>query len=526
MKMEAPGRRGMTLRPYQQEAVRRSVEALRRDRSTLVVMPTGTGKTQVFVSIAGMARGRVLMLAHRDELVGQAAARVQQMLGLEADIEKASSRAPRPGSSIVVGSVQTMRGARLTDWPRDVFSLVVVDEAHHSAADSYRAIVDHFGAAKVIGVTATPDRTDQKALGEVYDSVAFEYSIIDAINDGWLVEPVAERVVLKSVDLSDVRSVAGDLHQAQLEERISETGAIHAIAAPLLELAGDRRTVIYTPGVASAHSLAEVLCESRPGCARALDGTTPTPERRALLKEYDAGVYQYLVNCMVLTEGWDSPGVSCVAIARPTKSRSLYAQMLGRGLRPAPGKTDCLVIDYVDVTRRCDLAGPEDALGGEWGDEVVSEAKRERTKDEPVKILDILKRAKAKVVYRTKREKLLAARKAAVKDGSGRKIIPAAIAWDLFGLDLDELERSVRWGIKPASEAQIKQLLQAGLDPGEVGRDVAAKMIATMAERLAARLASPAQLKLLSRYGETRPDMTASEAKSAIDAIAARGWRR
>ena len=190
------------LRPYQQEAVSAAVRGLREHRSVLIVMPTGTGKTQVFVALASMARrGRVLMLAHRDELVGQAAARVEQMLGIIPGREKAATHSN--GEQIVVGSVQTLRLRRLERVFRpDDFSLVVVDEAHHAAARSYRTILDYLSGARVIGVTATPDRTDRQAMGEVFDAVAYEYGIEQALGDGWLVPPTLDRITLEGLDLS------------------------------------------------------------------------------------------------------------------------------------------------------------------------------------------------------------------------------------------------------------------------------------------------------------------------------------
>lgn len=251
-------------------------------------------------------------------------------------------------------------------------------------------------------------------------------------------------------------------------------------------------------------------------------------ERRATLAAFDADGFQFLLNCQLLTEGWDSPGVACVAIARPTKSRSLYTQMIGRGLRTAPGKSDCLVIDFTDASRRLDLIGPEDVLGAELGDQVVKEAKRERaeTDKEPERVLDHLRKATATVKYKTTRERMVAERRAAAKDGRGRKLVSAEVAWPLFGLDPLEIERSARWGLKQATEAQISRLLKMGVDPGDASGDVVLRMIEVMKERQALGLATPAQLRLLSKYGRAHPSMSVNQAREAIDRIAKRGWKR
>jgi superfamily II DNA or RNA helicase len=516
------------LRPYQEKAVRKSIEHLKTYRSTLIVMPTGTGKTIVFVHIAGVAKGKVLMLAHRDELVGQAQRSVKKILGINTGIEKAEKHSSN--EKIIIGSVQTLRGKRLEKFNPNTFSLIIVDEAHRAVAKSYKNIIAHFTGAKVIGVTATPDRTDKKSLGDVFESVAFEYGTIDAISDGWLVEPIAKRVKIKDINLSDVKTSGGDLNQEQLECKIGNTKSLHAIAKPLIELSGDRKTIIYTPGVQSAHELSEVLNGEKQGCSRAIDGTTPIEERRAILSDFNNGKIQHIVNCQILTEGFDSPGVSCIAIARPTKSRLLYAQMLGRGLRLFEGKNNCLVIDYIDVTERHDLCSPEDALGGDLGENIIEQAKQDREEidqeKEPVNVIGGLLKAKSKVKYKTRTESLVTAQKRRAKEGNGRKVVHIEEAWQLFGFDPEEIEISIRWGLKPANESQVIKLIKSGIDPGEITYDIAKRIINVMSERKVARLASPAQLRLLSRYTTINPNITSEHASALINEIASRGWRK
>lgn len=355
-----------TLRPYQHEAVAAAQRELATHRSTLLVAATGTGKTVTFAELVRQAkmRGeRSLVLAHREELIAQAVRKLAA-IGVHADVEKGKHRASLM-ADVVVASVQTLRGSRLARFDVDHFGLIVVDEAHHAPAPGYRAILDHFNA-DVLGVTATPLRADGQALGDVFDSVAYRYEIRTAIREGYLVPITARHVVVDGVDLSNVKTRAGDLAQDQLAAVLETEQAIAGVVVPLIELAHDRPTVVFGVDVAHAVALAAALNERRPGCARAISGTTDEAERSALLSAFDAGDFQFLCNCALLTEGWDSPRTACIAIARPTKSWALYVQMVGRGTRPNPdaGKRDLLLLNFSGKAGRHRLVGPADALAG------------------------------------------------------------------------------------------------------------------------------------------------------------------
>src|ERR1700753_4078291 len=356
-----------TLRPYQLEAIAAVQRALGRHRSALLVAATGTGKTVTFADLVRLQRkggGRALVLAHRDELIGQAVRKLEQ-LGLSADVEKGKQRASTL-AKVVVGSVQSLRGARLTRFPHSHFALIVVDEAHHAMAPGYRAILDHFGAAKVVGFTATPLRADGQALGDVFDAVAYRYEIRAAIREGYLVPISARHAAVDGVDLSAIKTRAGDLAQDQLAAVLETEQAIAGVVGPLLEIAHERPTVIFGVDVAHAHALCDAINGRRPGSARAVSGETADDERRRLLADYDAGEFQFLCNCALLTEGWDSPRTECVAIARPTKSWALYVQMAGRGTRPSPstGKRDMLLLNFTGRAGKHRLVGPADCLSG------------------------------------------------------------------------------------------------------------------------------------------------------------------
>jgi superfamily II DNA or RNA helicase len=395
------------LRPYQVE----QVEAVMRFhhvhqvRSVLVVAATGTGKTTSAGQIAYLAveNGEtVLFLAHRSELITQAARRFTEDFGLDVGIEQGASYAD--AEPVVCASVATLRGKRLAKFPRDSFDVIIVDEAHHAAAQSYKNILDHFDTARVVGVTASPDRADGKPLASVFDYVAHRYEIEDAIDDGYLVPVRGIQVVVPGMDLSKVRSrrqikrvpdglepvaellgetvdllaPAGqarvapsgdqrysvDLHPTDLGAAVIDPLAVEGVAAPLIELAGDRRTVVFAVDIRHASAIVASLCAKREGCARVVHGKLKKRERRAVLAAHRACEFQFLVNCMLLTEGYDDPAIACVAMARPTMSRVLYSQAVGRALRLFAGKSEALLLDFVGVGSKFDLVGPEDALAG------------------------------------------------------------------------------------------------------------------------------------------------------------------
>jgi superfamily II DNA or RNA helicase len=522
------------LRPYQREAVSRILAHLNGGtldgklvfphRSTLIVMATGTGKTQTFGALAKHWPGRVLVLAHRDELIQQARSRLAQMTQEFVGVEQAEWKAQ--AERIVIGSVQSLcRASRLSRFQPDRFGLVIVDEAHHAVAATYRRILDHFGTAKVLGVTATPDRGDERAMEQVFDSVAFTYEIEDGIRDKWLCPVEVKAVRVGAIDLSSVKTTAGDLNQGQLDAVLSSEEALHGIAKPTIELAGDRRTILFTTSVDNAHRLAEVLNRYRPGAARAVDGTTSFETRRDILRGHKAGEYQFLCNVGVLTEGYDDPGVACVAMGRPTKSRALYAQCIGRGLRPAPGKSNCLVLDFVGNSGKHALVSALDILGGKWDDEVVARAKKDITDGDGEETDAALKRAKASIdAERAKAEEArkAAADRARIKAERVRYTAENVDPFRVLGMK-DEGEDNNPQSITPG---QVETLGKFKIEiPAGCTRAQATRLIGTAIMRRKAGLATYRQIKTLSRYGLDAKRMYMTTASRMIDAIAANGWR-
>lgn len=400
----------MKLRPYQEQAVASAIQHMEAGKSTLIVMATGLGKTVTFAHIANhfSGRGRVKIIAHREELIRQAADKIGRVTGHGPEVEMASEWADKPSmyrmdqSKFIVSSVQTqisgMNGkGRMTRFNPADFSLLVIDEAHHATAASYRKLLAYYRQNKqlaVLGVTATPDRCDNEALGQVFDTVAFDYGIEQGIADGWLA-PIRQRMVnVEGLDFSAVGSVAGDLNQGHLADLMELERNLHAIAHPTYEISAGRKTLLFCASVSHAERIAEILNRHEPAVAQVVTGTTPAITRQRILREYKYGGFRFLCNCGVFTEGFDEPGIEVVAVARPTKSRSLYAQMVGRGTRPLEGIVDGVetadsrrsaidsspkryleVIDFVGNSGRHKLVSVADILGGKYSELIISQAK-------------------------------------------------------------------------------------------------------------------------------------------------------
>lgn len=385
-------------------------------RSSLIVAATGTGKT---VMMAGLANhwptGRVMMVSHRFELNQQACATFARFCGEDVDIEQAHLHADRYGARarIVVASVQTLNSRRrgrkrMEKFDPYDFGLVMVDEAHRAAASSYKRVFDYFGQnpeCRFVGVTATPDRLDGAALGSRFQNVACNYDIGWGVANGWLVAPTQRFVQIDGLDLRRVKTTAGDLDSKQLAAVVEAEKNLHAMAAPIVDVAGDRQTIVFAASVKQAHRLAELIRDywsrknGRPcpsTLAVSMDGklSPQDPTRQSLVRDFKAGEIQFFVNCGIATEGFDAPAVEVIAIGRPTKSRALYTQMVGRATRPLPGIVDidgdadarraaiaasdkpgCTILDFVGQSGRHSLVCTTDILGGREPAEVQERAR-------------------------------------------------------------------------------------------------------------------------------------------------------
>lgn len=511
----------VALRPYQIEGVEAIERCLFEEhhKRTLAVLATGLGKTMIFSEVARreVAKGhRVLVVAHRTELLEQAAAKLGA-LGLDVGLEQARNFAG--GHSVVVASVQTLRGKRLRRWSPDHFSLVIIDEAHHAAALSYRQILDRFRESRVLGVTATPDRGDGKGLSALFGSVAYRMEIRDGIKGGWLAPVTATRVMVDGLDLSAVRITAGDFNQGELDLAMRAPEAVHGVAEPVVKLSGGRKTLLFSVTVEHARALANAINELAPNTATALDGTSSREYRSDVLRRYKAGEIRVLVNCALFTEGFDAPETSCVAIARPTKSRALYTQMVGRGTRIAPGKSDCLVIDFAGVAGRHSLVGPHDALAGEELGEAERRAIEVAMGGGGAKnVLMLIDDAKESVAAAE------AAAEAARKERENRKPIQwSTLDVQLFG---DESAGPEQWRGVPPTDGQIAYLERKGIDLRNIpDKARASAMIEGLRQRQTGDLCTYKQAKILSRYGIDVSNLRFHDARMLLDKLARNKWK-
>jgi ATP-dependent helicase IRC3 len=367
----------IALRPYQEEAIAAVndawVDGITRP---LVALPTGTGKTVIFSHLIDQRPGRALVLAHRDELIRQA---VDKLLMINPDFGIGVCKAEENGvgAPIVVGSVQTLaRPNRLEQLGCD-FNTIAVDEAHHAVADSYQRILEHVGTFTpggplTVGFTATPERADKVGLGQVWERIVYQKSLLEMITAGYLCDLRAVRIALQ-VNLDEVHTRHGDFVEADLEGALLSANAPAHVVTAYQKHATGRRALLFAPTVRLAHDMADAFRQAGVK-AEALDSTTPDDERREILRRLHTGETQVVCNCAVLTEGFAEPSVDCVIIARPTQSKPLYIQMVGRGTRTYPGKADCLVLDVVGVTSRHDIMTASEIFSLDLSTRSVKEA--------------------------------------------------------------------------------------------------------------------------------------------------------
>lgn len=519
------------LRHYQVEACDAVDAEWQNVRSTMLVLATGAGKTRTAAEIIRRRlqanTGRVLWIAHRDELITQARDAIVENAGVRVGIEKAGQYANTYALSdmhdeVVVASVQTLHAKRRMRFAPHLFGTVIIDEAHHAAARTYREIIDHFPDAKVLGLTATPDRGDGVGMGNIFDSVAYEYSMRTAIDAGYLCPVRVLTVNVHGLDLSSVKTTAGDLNQGQLARIVENDSIHHEVAAPLAEHLGQRQAVVFCVTVEQSKALADVLQGYLPNKRVAhIDGGTPESERRRILGEFASGQIHVVCNCAVLTEGFDAPATSLIALARPTKSRALYAQMIGRGTRLSPNKEDCLVLDFKGNAGRHSLANPIDLLAGrELSDDVKKElAKAER--DGKVLDVDAIEEAERKVAERVRAEEEKRRRQAAIKLKA--QYVTAAV--DAFR---DAFEGpAYRNDTRPCTDKQFNALVQFGVKEERVEKMTfrqASDLLDKLVKRAREGLATYKQGRWLAKNG-LRHDIPRGVASQIMDAASSDGWR-
>ena len=514
---------GQELRPYQQQARDRiHAEWDAGHTRTLLVLPTGTGKTIVFASVAAdqvRAGDRVLILAHRGELLEQAADKLQRSTGLVSAVEKAESTCLDSWFRVVVGSVQTLqRTARLERFPQDYFGTIIIDEAHHAITDGYRRILDYFSGAKVLGVTATPDRGDMRNLGEVFDSLAFEYKLTDAIKEGYLCKIMAQTIPLQ-LDITSVTMSGGDYAVGDLGTALDPY--LEQIAAEMARRCKSRKTVVFLPLIKTSQKFRDLLNTYG---FRAAEVNGQSEDRREVLADFDAGKYNVLCNSMLLTEGWDCPSVDCVVVLRPTKVRSLYSQMVGRGTRLSPGKTDLLLLDFLWMTDRHELCRPADLV---CEDRAVARQMTETLAESgcPEDIEQAAAQASEDVV--AQREEALAKQLAEQRRKKAKLVDPLQYEMSIQAEDLAGYVPAFGWEAGPPSEQQTAALEKLGILPDAVeSAGKAALLLDRLNKRRDEGLTTPKQIRCLEKYGFQHVGTWSFEAaRHMIDRIAAQGWR-
>ena len=512
-----------TLRPYQQQA-RDHIHAEWENghTRTLLVLPTGTGKTIVFASVAAdqvRAGHRVLILAHRGELLEQAADKLQRSTGLVSAVEKADATCLNTWFRVVVGSVQTLqRTARLERFPRDYFGTIIIDEAHHAITDGYRRILDYFGSAKVLGVTATPDRGDMRNLGEVFDSLAFEYKLTDAIKEGYLCRIMAQTIPLQ-LDISGVALSGGDYAVGDLGTALDPY--LTQIAAEMAQRCKGRKTVVFLPLIKTSQKFRDLLNAHG---FRAAEVNGQSADRKEVLADFDAGKYNVLCNSMLLTEGWDCPSVDCVVVLRPTKVRSLYSQMVGRGTRLSPGKTDLLLLDFLWMTDKHELCRPADLV---CEDRTVARQMTENLAETGAAqdIEEAAAEASEDVV--AQREEALAKQLEEQRRKKAKLVDPLQYEMSIQAEDLAGYVPAFGWEAGPPSAQQTAALEKLGILPDAVeSAGKASLLLDRLHKRRDEGLTTPKQIRCLEKYGFQHVGRWSFEqAKHMIDRIAAGGWR-
>lgn len=552
----------MKPRTYQVEAKRACYRALKSCRSALVDMPTGTGKTVTFASIiadAVAAGRRVLVLAHREELLDQAADKISRLAGVEVAIEQGQRKEDDGGAPVVVACVFSLI-RRLDRFGPGSFDLIIVDEAHRTLAKTYRDLLAHFEPTKYMGFTATPNRGDERALGQVYDRVAYSMTPADAAMGGWLVPFRTVTKTLRSLDLSKVRRRSGDMAAGELGAAMSEMAVLREAIVPAVDEAGDKQAIVFCVTVAHMHLVAETVravAEERrlDLVVDTVDGTTPKDDRRRIMDDFRAKRVNWLVNVEVATEGFDAPAVEAVVLLRPTESRALYTQMRGRGGRPLPGvidgvtadsmrevaesfeastpwlasavsgtlrgddgaarrlaisasgKPECLVLDFTDASGKFALAREMDLLGGDYDLPEQREAEAMLARGDARNLLEALELARAK-------------RRAELRERRARAGDPFA----LFCLD----PRKDPYGRKPT--AKHRRLIASMRIPNAALDWREANVLAVeMARRDRLDLCLYSQASLLARAGHPLDEiheMPRRVASEIVRSMAVDGWRK
>ena len=510
---------GYQLRDYQKKAVSKVFEHWETNKSGLLVQATGTGKTIVFSEVAKQISdngGRTLILAHRDELLNQAQEKIKLAQDITTGLEKAQIRSN--GESIIVGSVQTLKNEnRLAEFDSKYFTHIIIDEAHHSTANQYKSVLNHFPNAKILGVTATPYRGDKEDLSIIFDDIVFEYGLIQAIKEGVL-SPILFKLIPVEINLNNVHQSMGDFKPKDLESVLDPY--LREIAHIMKKECQGRKTVVFLPLISTSQKFTRIL---RDNGMNAVEINGSTPNRSQILKDFENGKIDILCNSMLLTEGWDCPSLDCIVNLRPTRSETLYTQIIGRGTRKAPNKENLLVLDFLWQSEKYDLCKPSVLVAQNQEQEELIDAYLEE--DEEIDITDALDRAKSDII--AQREAKLAEKIERKRHRKTKLIDPIEYGLSIKAEDLINYTPQFMWEKEPPTAKQIQTLKNSDVDISTIpNKGYATKLIDRLITRSNLDLSTPKQIRFLEQKGFKNVGLwQKEEASNLISKIADNNWR-
>ncbi len=479
------------------------------------------GKTIVFSKVVEneVDKGeKALILAHRGELLDQASDKLYKTTGLKSSLEKAESTSIGSNNRVTVASVQTLsQDTRLKRFKKDAFDVIVVDEAHHAMSETYQRVLNYFDSAKVLGVTATPDRADQKSLGQFFNSKAYEYTMHQAVKDGYLC-PIKAQMIPLELDIRNVGLANGDYSAGEISTSLEPY--LNQIALEMLNYCKGRKTVVFLPLVKTSQKFCELLNVHG---LNAVEVNGNSKDREQILADFEAGEYDVLCNSMLLTEGWDCPAVDTIVVLRPTKVRSLYQQMVGRGMRLSPGKKELLLLDFLWMTERHDLCRPS-AIISKNEDIAKRIDKMMMNNESGINLLEAEEKAGKDIVQ--EREDALARQLADMKKRKRKLVDPLQYAMSIAAEDLADYEPTFAWEYGPITDGQRSKLEKLGINPDEIENCGKASLLITkLINRIDAGLSTPKQIRALEKYGFYHVGEWSFEAASKmISRIAANNW--
>lgn len=439
-----------------------------------------------------------------------------QASGLTTAMEKAEQSCIGKWDRIIVGSVQTLcRDSRLALFSKSYFDTIIIDEAHHALSSSYQSILNYFDTADILGVTATPDRSDMQNLGKVFDSLAYEYTLRDAISSGYLVKIQVQTLPLH-IDFTNVKITAGDFQAGDIGRVLDPY--LEQIADTLLDYK-DRKIVVFLPLIETSQKFCKMLIE-RGFNAAEVNGNSK--DRNEITEAFANGKYNVLCNSMLLTEGWDCPSVDCVIVLRPTKSRALYTQMIGRGTRLCEGKDHLLVLDFLWHYEKHSLCRPAHLIA--------------KSDDVAIKMTEILETSsmgleeaeeEAERDVLAEREAALAKELAAMRKKKAKLVDPLQFEFSIQAEDLTHYVPAFGWQVSSITDKQKKTIEDFGLNPDTIeDAGKASMLIDRLHKRKAEGLSTPKQIRFLENKGfKNVGTWTNTQASNMISRISASGWR-